>query len=204
MSTIRLVEFTRGDAVPALGDLAPGDYGLYARAMNAECQVVAAGCTPIVVEGGGEGQLAVDMSSLPPASFCDAARVCLQGACVAADAGSQDAGEDADVSDALPDALAVDARPDAAMDAGAGDAGALESCEDRADEAGWEACSDDAGCAVIFRDGTGCPEVCRQLGLTCAQSYDDEPGACDYQRDLPALECADTGHSSDYCECEAP
>ncbi|MFK8004360.1 MAG: hypothetical protein AB8H86_32640 [Polyangiales bacterium] len=206
MSTVRLVEFAPGEAVPALGELMPGDYGLYARAMNAQCQVVAAGCTPIVVERGGGGQLAVDMSSLSPAAFCDVSRTCVQGACAGFDAGSPDAGQDAGVSDALPDAPAVDAPQDAAIDAvdaSAGDAG-TESCEDRAGEAGWELCNDDAGCAVIFRDGTGCPEVCRQLGLTCAQSYEDELGACDYQRDLPALECADTGHSSDYCECEAP
>lgn len=81
----------------------------------------------------------------------------------------------------------------------------MESCEGRANEAGWDFCTGDAdGCSVIFRDGTGCPEVCMQLELTCAESYEDEPGACDYQRALPALECGDTGHASDYCVCALP
>src|SRR5690606_9049696 len=56
-------------------------------------------------------------------------------------------------------------------------------------------------CSVVFEDGTGCAAACRALGLRCLESYEDEPGACDYQRDLPALGCAETGHGSDYCVC---
>lgn len=85
---------------------------------------------------------------------------------------------------------------------GAVDGGTALSCGDAAAERGWSFCGGDgAQCSLVFEDGTGCVAACRALGLHCVESYEDAPGACDYQRDLPALRCAETGHTSDYCVC---
>lgn len=51
-----------GDAGPILGSVAPGDYGLYAVAQDANCAVVAAGCAPITISAETAGPLSVSLS----------------------------------------------------------------------------------------------------------------------------------------------
>ena len=59
-------------------------------------------------------------------------------------------------------------------------------------------------CEVKFTDGAGCQQVCAQLGLMCAQVYEDVDGACAPDTARPALGCAPaSGHTSDYCVCTA-
>ncbi len=112
-----------------------------------------------------------------------------------ASGGSDAAAPDAsDTRDAAQDATR-DAAPDAAVPT-------AEACESQATAQGWTFCSGDASqCAVVFEDGTGCASACARLGLECVDGFEDEPGVCDYQRDEPALGCADSGHQSDYCVC---
>lgn len=51
-----------GDAGPILGSVAPGEYGLYAVAQDANCAVVAAGCDPITIGAETAGPLSVSLS----------------------------------------------------------------------------------------------------------------------------------------------
>lgn len=134
------------------------------------------------------------MRALGPFRFLSLAGLLLSIAC----------GDDASAPDGGGDAVSNDA---AALDGWTADGGALDAgsaldCESLAADNGWEFCSGDAlGCDIVFEDSTGCAAACSALGLECEQSYDDEAGMCDYQRDSPALGCADTGHGSDFCVC---
>lgn len=82
------------------------------------------------------------------------------------------------------------------------DARATISCATVAEANGWSLCAE-AGerCELVFEDGAGCNAVCEALGRACVASYEDAPGECVAQADLPALDCAETGHGSDYCVC---
>lgn len=53
----------RRDKAGALGEVEPGDYGLYGVAQDVNCAVVAAGCTPITIAGP-DDDLAVTLSNL--------------------------------------------------------------------------------------------------------------------------------------------
>ena len=82
----------RMDVPMPLGALPPGSYGLYGRATNAECTVMAAGCAPIVVEAGGSGLLEVTLRAQTGVP-CPSGTSCSVGECVAGgDAGVVDAG----------------------------------------------------------------------------------------------------------------
>ena len=82
------------------------------------------------------------------------------------------------------------------------DARATISCATVAEANGWSLCAE-AGerCELVFEDGAGCNAVCEALGRACVASYEDAPGECVAQADLPSLDCAETGHGSDYCVC---
>jgi pectate lyase len=112
------------------------------------------------------------------------------------DSGAEDASSGADASSPGDASSPVE-------DAGPVDAGApAAGCEAAATARGWDFCSGGpTQCSIVFGDGTGCQAACAALGLECTASFDDEPGACDYQRDLPPLGCAETGHQTDYCVC---
>jgi pectate lyase len=63
-------------------------------------------------------------------------------------------------------------------------------------------CSSSADrCEAVFTGGEGCAAVCALAGLACRESYEDVAGACAADTALPALGCANTGHTSDYCVC---
>jgi hypothetical protein len=55
--------YVRRDKAGALGEVEPGDYGLYGVAQDANCAVVAAGCAPVTIESA-EDTLAVTLSSM--------------------------------------------------------------------------------------------------------------------------------------------
>jgi hypothetical protein len=55
--------YVRRDKAGALGEVEPGDYGLYGVAQDANCAVVAAGCAPVTIESA-EDMLAVTLSSM--------------------------------------------------------------------------------------------------------------------------------------------
>lgn len=67
---------------------------------------------------------------------------------------------------------------------------------------GGELCAAFEGsCEVVFHDGEGCASVCASAGLTCLESYENVDDACAADRTRPGLDCADTGHESDFCVC---
>ena len=55
--------YVRRDKAGALGEVEPGDYGLYGVAQDANCAVVAAGCAPVTIESA-EDTLAVTLSGM--------------------------------------------------------------------------------------------------------------------------------------------
>jgi len=55
--------YVRRDKAGALGEVEPGDYGLYGVAQDVNCGVVAAGCTPVTIAGP-DDDLAVTLSNL--------------------------------------------------------------------------------------------------------------------------------------------
>ena len=56
-------------------------------------------------------------------------------------------------------------------------------------------------CHVIFQDGVGCEETCRQQDLRCVESYENQDGQCLADYSKPPLQCNNTNHQSDYCVC---
>ncbi len=82
------IDLSRG-STPALDPAEPGDAALYARAWSSDCQVVAAGCEPVVLEAGGSGVLTVTLRDVSGFG-CDAGAVCTGGRCVSGDGGVSD------------------------------------------------------------------------------------------------------------------
>lgn len=117
----RRIVLRDGEAAESLGDFPSGAYGLYARAVDDTCRVIAAGCTPVLITSGESGDLVVTLSNIDGqecvATLCGS--VCTNDAAVdsalndAASNGPVDAGTDA--LDAAPDAQDGDAE---ANDAG--------------------------------------------------------------------------------------
>ncbi len=111
---IATVEAVRGDgATMAFGDVDRGPAGLYARAWDARCQVVAAGCADVVV---GDGDLEVTLRTVAGPG-CAAGERCVATRC---ELGGMDAGPpiDAGPADGGPPGDAG-----TAPDAGDGDGG---------------------------------------------------------------------------------
>lgn len=89
----RVVTVRRTQVGEPLGDVEPGTYGLYGRAVGDGCQVIAAGCRTVTVEAGGTGGLSVVLTPIERA-LCEPHQVCIDGECVAApilDGGVRDA-----------------------------------------------------------------------------------------------------------------
>ncbi|MEM6958078.1 MAG: RCC1 domain-containing protein, partial [Myxococcota bacterium] len=105
----------RGGVAEPLGSIEHGRYGLYARAIDASCSVVAAGCTPIRVNESSSTfvvELADEALALCPPTQCAS-----EGRCLPVDGGVRvDGAVDGDVG---------------ASDAGDGDAGECEALEDQ-------------------------------------------------------------------------
>lgn len=94
------------------------------------------------------------------------------------------------------------ARDAAPVDAAGSDSGIEVSCGDEVARQGWSLCEEGGPtCSLVFTDSTGCAAACAALGLTCVESYEDVDAMCAADRSLPALDCADTGHISDFCTC---
>jgi len=85
----RQVWVERAGAGEDLGRLDPGRYGLYGRGRStATCSIVAAGCTEIEVEAGGEGTLELELTAVSGPG-CDPGEQCEAGLCVAPDGGPE-------------------------------------------------------------------------------------------------------------------
>ena len=85
------IDVSRGSMAGVFSAVAPGGYGLYARGWSGSCGVVAAGCDPVNLKSGGEGELVVIVRSVSGPG-CPAGTTCTAGACVGPDAGPPDAG----------------------------------------------------------------------------------------------------------------
>ncbi|MEZ4395184.1 MAG: hypothetical protein R3A48_29235 [Polyangiales bacterium] len=79
---------------------------------------------------------------------------------------------------------------------------ATVDCARFATMANVRACGPAAGgCGVVFSASQGCPAVCAAAGMRCLASHEDVSNACAADTSRPALNCAATGHQSDYCVC---
>lgn len=103
VAPLQIVEFSVDESARALGALEPGDYGLYARAIDENCGVVAAGCQPITVEAGGEGNLRVVLSAAG-GDLCGASSACVNGRCESGADGGVDGSDGGSDSGPEPDA----------------------------------------------------------------------------------------------------
>ena len=81
-------------------------------------------------------------------------------------------------------------------------AGTSTVCTGIAANPSFELCETTATrCAGLFTNGAGCLSFCAAAGLRCAAHYGGEPGC---QKESSSFGCSeDTGHQSDWCECEA-
>ncbi|MEM9864063.1 MAG: LamG domain-containing protein [Myxococcota bacterium] len=122
---VRTIEFAQDEQAPSVGNVPPGSYGLYARAFDAECEVVAAGCTPVLLESGGGGTLSVQLTRAE-GRRCEPS-LCREGACVPAPDGGSD-GPDGG-SDGPPRDIANDLLEDG-VDMAVGSDGSLDAFED--------------------------------------------------------------------------
>lgn len=106
-------------SAPSLGSVPAGNHGLFARFIDEECNVRAAGCQDVEIEDGGDSRLTVEMRAAG-GSACRANSQCVRGRCVY----PADVGADVSVADArLADASLADAEEDGGRDAGLVDAG---------------------------------------------------------------------------------
>lgn len=70
--------------------------------------------------------------------------------------------------------------------------------------AGFELCESTSGtCSAVFVDSAGCSAVCNAAGLECLRAHENMDGVCAADLTLPELPC-DSGHQSDFCECQRP
>jgi len=83
-SSLRHVEVLGRERAEAIGSLAAGRYGLYARAWDARCRLFAAGCHDFEVTGDGRGTIAVTLEPVD-ARGCDANETCRRARCVPTD-----------------------------------------------------------------------------------------------------------------------
>ena len=130
-----------------------------------------------------------------------------------------DAGEDVSSPDTgADDVPSVDdvAPPDAASDATT----TADAMEDTAPDvpidepldcsglslAGHSVCgATPESCQIVFYDGSGCRDACASAGLECVASYrddDDNGQVCAPHPSEESYGCDETGHQSDYCECQ--
>ena len=127
----------------------------------------------------------------------------LIGACDAADDAPVDGAITADAGQRVDGGETPETAPDAGVlvDAG-GLLPPLPACS-IATSATREVCVDDGErCEIKFNDRSGCEAACASVRRVCVASYDDVDGSCAPQLDVP-LSCADTGHITDYCVCDA-
>lgn len=82
--------------------------------------------------------------------------------------------------------------------------GEPKRCDGIRENPAYEVCEEtDTTCEGVFTDGAGCTAYCAAAGMTCVASYGGEPG-CSKEANNPLPCDADTGHASDWCECEGP
>lgn len=119
-SSARRLEVLRGDVPPAFGEVEAGRRGLYARVFDEDnCAVIAAGCSPVVLEEGGDGSLVVEIGPIAERT-CPGGTRCIEGSCRSV-AGQTDGGTGGDAGVPLDGSMDVDAGVD--FDAGPGPSG---------------------------------------------------------------------------------
>lgn len=73
--------------LPSLSGAPAGPYALYARGLQPDCTMTAAGCTDVTVKGGGNGTLSVVLMPVASTAACSASECDGEGHCTLPDAG---------------------------------------------------------------------------------------------------------------------
>lgn len=174
VDAVREIAITRSGTVGTIGSVPRGAYGLYARGRDDDCEVRVAGCTPVTLVEGGEGDLVVTVTDEDDGPGCGWFERCDEGECVsfAPDAGVDDAGAD---DSGARDAGRSDAGP---RDAGPGPDGG-PTCEDvdcahLTDGCNAGMCGTDGRCqAVPLPNDTNCDD-----GDPCTTGDACRAGSC--------------------------
>ncbi len=184
VSALHTLELTPDSRGRGLGAVKPGTYGLYARAFDASCGVVAAGCRMETLEAGGSGDLLVLLDPASGPRECTAA-MCVDGTCIAPDAGGGPL-EAGPIDGGAMDAGPTDAGP---ADGGAGDAGPCSP--------GVASCTGDVltRCTTGARVRTDCTSMNAYCGVTGAG-----PGCVPWVCTPGTARCAASATTSYLCD----
>ncbi len=136
----------RMESPSPIGDVPAGTYGLYARGLAEDCRVAVAGCSDVVIDGGGSGTLLVTLAPID-GSRCPDGMFCSDGECM------------------------IGSPPDASMDASTDAPDACTGCDD-GDPCTEDICGA-MGCEnPPAADGTACMDGLCYDGACCAGCWD--------------------------------
>lgn len=154
-----IIRFAPGENAPPLGEVPTGDQGLFARLINAECEVIASGCAPVSLNrGAGPLRVSVATAAGPACGFGES---CNAGSCRTAqvDGGTSDINSPVDAGDNV----------DANRDTGSADAdGVVDGGVDSGPDAG-PTCNPCAEGVPIVPGGVG-PGTCTQAAYRCTST----------------------------------
>lgn len=163
------VHFAPDEAADRLGEVEPGDYGLYAVLRDEDCEAIAAGCAPVSLEAGAGGVLSVEVNHVDGRG-CDADERCDAGQCVS-EGPDADADADGDCGETLCRAETRDGCcPEGCTAVNDQDCCDAAECRDVADICCpsscrvWEDsdCCEAAACDFFDDDGC-CPAHCHEF-----------------------------------------
>lgn len=164
---------------PSIGSIDEGTHGLFARLVSAECEVIAAGCLPIEVEGGGEGTFEVVLREASGPA-CGRGESCDLGRCAPS---ANDAGADVRDAQVLSDVAPSDS------DTGCADCESTD-CENAT-------CVEGVCAREPVPDGSGCGSGQCHGGECCTGCWD---GSACLVGDV-ASACGGEGAECATCEC---
>ena len=170
-----LLRYTLDDTAPSFGDVDPGARGLFVRLMDSECNVVASGCSTVLLEAGGSGELVV-RAQASSGDACGGSQVCRAGFCEnpPADAG-------------------VDAPPDTPVDAASCDDCTSSACE-------TATCIAGECLRTPLEDGASCEGGTCRSGACCMGCW----SGSECVSGESAGACGASGEECVSCDCPTP
>lgn len=193
IGALRTVQIREGVSTPALGAVPAGSYALHAIGRDADCTIVAAGCTAVAVEAEGTGSFTIVARELAGAG-CQVPERCVDATCVSDDE-PQSCLPDPDSCTVAGSLCGSDdeccgcrCRTGRCEEAGSGCEVAGESCNVDTDCCSG-ACSSDDRCAPL----TGC----RPSGELCSGSDDCCTARCEDGRCEELSGCTVVGELCD-------
>jgi hypothetical protein len=179
---VAAVHFAPEEAADRLGEVEPGEYGLYAVLRDEDCQAIAAGCAQVSLEAGAGGDLSVEVTRIDGRG-CDHGARCELGQCVS-EGGDADADADADADTGCSEAQCRDGRRDSCCPAACTPTSDLDCCDLAACSMTADGCCPEGCTAASDQDCCDAAE-CRAPADTCC------PSSCRVSEDSDCCEAAD-------------